>query len=246
MSSPEPARTRSSPPRPMMVSSPARPLMRSPPEVPNSVSFPAVPVTVAASAAVQDTTISTAVADATSLLLRIPSLQTVRQRAVKLMGISIICTPGRSCADLRRRDPARAQLVSSVGVSPILRPLAAAIALTLVLAGAAVADVTRKKSMWGPATVDGVSQFPIYAELGVGIWQASSPGRTWPHGARRVPPTPRIRPTTGPPTSMRRSPAQPRQRHRDVAARDGHAGVGERRVEPRLGRLTARVTTRTS
>ena len=30
---------------------------------------------------------------------------------------------------------------------------------------------TRKKSIWGPAEVKGVSQFPIYKDLGVGIWQ---------------------------------------------------------------------------
>ena len=30
---------------------------------------------------------------------------------------------------------------------------------------------SRKKSIWGPATVNGRSQFPIYRDLGVGIWQ---------------------------------------------------------------------------
>ena len=35
----------------------------------------------------------------------------------------------------------------------------------------ASADITVKKSMWGPASVGGQSQFPIYEDLGVGIWQ---------------------------------------------------------------------------
>ncbi len=44
----------------------------------------------------------------------------------------------------------------------------------LVLALIAVpaqAKPTLKKSIWGPVTVDGVSQFPIYADLGAGIFQ---------------------------------------------------------------------------
>jgi hypothetical protein len=31
--------------------------------------------------------------------------------------------------------------------------------------------LTIKKSMWGPAVLDGRSQFPIYSDLGVGLWQ---------------------------------------------------------------------------
>ncbi len=41
--------------------------------------------------------------------------------------------------------------------------------------------------MWGPATVDGVSQFPIYAELGVGIWQTNL---SWDAVATRRPARP--------------------------------------------------------
>ena len=52
------------------------------------------------------------------------------------------------------------------------------LALVCVLAGlvaapSAQAGVTTRKAMWGPAAVDGVSQFPIYAELGVGIWETT-------------------------------------------------------------------------
>jgi hypothetical protein len=34
---------------------------------------------------------------------------------------------------------------------------------------------SEKKAIWGPVAVDGVSQFPIYAQLGVGIYQATLP-----------------------------------------------------------------------
>ena len=42
-----------------------------------------------------------------------------------------------------------------------------------IAAAPADAAVTRKKAMWGPVTVDGQSQFPIYADLGVGIYESS-------------------------------------------------------------------------
>ena len=49
------------------------------------------------------------------------------------------------------------------------------LALTAVigLVAPAVADAapSRKKAIWGPARVDGVSQFPIYRDLGAGIYQ---------------------------------------------------------------------------
>jgi hypothetical protein len=57
--------------------------------------------------------------------------------------------------------------------------LATVIAATL--AAPAHAAVTHKKAMWGPLEVNGVSQFPIYRELGVGIfqmqlvWRATAP-----------------------------------------------------------------------
>jgi hypothetical protein len=46
-------------------------------------------------------------------------------------------------------------------------------ALLLVPAAPAGADVTRKKSMWGPLERNGFPQMPLYADLGVGIYQAT-------------------------------------------------------------------------
>jgi hypothetical protein len=48
-----------------------------------------------------------------------------------------------------------------------------ALAAIAGLAIAAVADAapSRKKAIWGPVRVDGVSQFPIYRDLGAGIYQ---------------------------------------------------------------------------
>jgi hypothetical protein len=42
-----------------------------------------------------------------------------------------------------------------------------------VHADASAGHFTSKKSIWGPVTRNGVSQFPIYHDLGVGIWQTS-------------------------------------------------------------------------
>jgi hypothetical protein len=61
-------------------------------------------------------------------------------------------------------------------VSPPLRGLVCLCLLAAaVLAMAAPADArqTLKKSSWGPAEVGGVSQFPIYKDLGVGIYQTA-------------------------------------------------------------------------
>jgi hypothetical protein len=44
--------------------------------------------------------------------------------------------------------------------------------LVLALPPNADAAPSRKKSIWGPATVNGRSQFPIYRDLGAGIWQS--------------------------------------------------------------------------
>src|SRR4051812_43043207 len=64
------------------------------------------------------------------------------------------------------------------------RPLIAClIALALTVVSPAAAKVSRKKAIWGPVEVRGVSQFPIYAELGAGIfemqldWSAAAPRR---------------------------------------------------------------------
>jgi len=49
--------------------------------------------------------------------------------------------------------------------------LAAVVAALAVAPGAAAATVTTKKSIWGPLVHNGVPQMPVYADLGVGIWQ---------------------------------------------------------------------------
>jgi hypothetical protein len=51
----------------------------------------------------------------------------------------------------------------------VLAALCAAVAA--VPATAAKRHFTSKKSIWGPVTRGGVSQFPIYNDLGAGIWQ---------------------------------------------------------------------------
>jgi hypothetical protein len=68
----------------------------------------------------------------------------------------------------------------------ILLTLAALVALAVpAVAGAAP---SRKKAIWGPATVNGRSQFPIYRDLGVGIWQSRI---NWPSVAPTRPAHPR-------------------------------------------------------
>src|SRR3954462_8414520 len=48
--------------------------------------------------------------------------------------------------------------------------------LAFALIGApAQAATSTKKAIWGPVTVGGQSQFPIYADLGVGIFQDGLP-----------------------------------------------------------------------
>jgi hypothetical protein len=60
-------------------------------------------------------------------------------------------------------------------VDPLIRMprllLAALLLLTLAVPATADARFSRKKAIWGPAQVDGVSQFPIYQDLGAGIYQ---------------------------------------------------------------------------
>ena len=53
----------------------------------------------------------------------------------------------------------------------MLRGILIAAIVLLALPVGANAAVTRKKAIWGPVTVDGRSQFPTYADLGVGIYQ---------------------------------------------------------------------------
>src|SRR5215216_5853595 len=65
---------------------------------------------------------------------------------------------------------------------------ALALAAAVCVPAPSSAAITRKKSMWGPATVAGVSQFPLYADLGVGLWQANL---SWNAVATRRPEHPR-------------------------------------------------------
>ena len=68
------------------------------------------------------------------------------------------------------------------------RTLMLCVAALLLVPGRAPADVTPRKSLWGPSVREGVSQFPIYADLGAGIWQTNL---TWSDVARRRPARPR-------------------------------------------------------
>ena len=60
--------------------------------------------------------------------------------------------------------------------------------VALAAAPAADARNARYKSIWGPAQVDGQSQFPIYEDLGVGIYQAQL---SWDAAAPTRPARPR-------------------------------------------------------
>ncbi len=55
----------------------------------------------------------------------------------------------------------------------VLGLLAGLAFLCSALAGPAQAAPSPKKAMWGPSRVDGVSQFPLYRHLGVGVYQAA-------------------------------------------------------------------------
>jgi hypothetical protein len=65
------------------------------------------------------------------------------------------------------------------------KTFAAALALCLMVAAqAGAATPSRKKAIWGPVTVRGVSQFPVYRDLGVGIYETGLP---WSQVATRRP-----------------------------------------------------------
>jgi hypothetical protein len=66
--------------------------------------------------------------------------------------------------------------------------LAIAVTALLLIAASATAEVTRKKAMWGPLEVNGASQFPVYADLGVGIYQSAL---GWADVAKQRPLNPR-------------------------------------------------------
>jgi hypothetical protein len=61
------------------------------------------------------------------------------------------------------------------------------VATSLCAAPAGARTPSLKKAIWGPATRDGKSQFPIYHDLGVGIYQYALP---WPQVASKQPANP--------------------------------------------------------
>lgn len=66
----------------------------------------------------------------------------------------------------------RRPLGASLGVMRRLLPaLVATLACAAAAAPAHAAKTTIKKSMWGPVEVAGESQFPVYKDLGVGLYQ---------------------------------------------------------------------------
>jgi hypothetical protein len=69
-----------------------------------------------------------------------------------------------------------------------IRQSLVALLLLLLLAPGAHASGSLKKGIWGPARVDGVSQFPIYRELGAGVYHTSL---SWAKVAPRRPADPR-------------------------------------------------------
>jgi hypothetical protein len=60
-------------------------------------------------------------------------------------------------------------------VSSLRSIVAIVAALMAVLPACASAAPSHKKAIWGPVAVNGISQFPTYADLGVGIYQAALP-----------------------------------------------------------------------
>src|SRR5215217_3879449 len=55
----------------------------------------------------------------------------------------------------------------------VRRALLLSLALVAFLATSAHAAVTTKKAIWGPVEIDSQSQFPVYRELGAGIYQTT-------------------------------------------------------------------------
>ena len=69
-----------------------------------------------------------------------------------------------------------------------LRLATAALLVLLAAAPGAGAAQSVKKGIWGPVRVDGVSQFPIYKELGAGVYHTSF---SWADVAKTRPANPR-------------------------------------------------------
>src|SRR4051794_41738592 len=56
---------------------------------------------------------------------------------------------------------------------PLFLPAAALCGPLATPAGAATRHFTAKKAIWGPVIYEGKSQFPIYHDLGAGIWHSA-------------------------------------------------------------------------
>src|SRR4051812_15979153 len=69
----------------------------------------------------------------------------------------------------------------------MLRMAAILSALTALLVASTAQANSFQKAIWGPVTKDGVSQFPIYKQLGVGIYET---GIEWDHAATERPANP--------------------------------------------------------
>ena len=107
--------------------------------------------------------------------------------------------------------------------------------LLLALPVSAEAAPSRKKAIWGPATVNGRSQFPIYRDLGVGIWQDRV---NWSVVAPTRPANPRDPLDPGLPVAGRAGRGDrggPALRHPDLARADRGAALGERPQQSELG-----------
>ena len=97
----------------------------------------------------------------------------------------------------------------------------------LALSTDAPAAPSVKKSIWGPIQVDGVSQFPIYSDLGVGIYQYTL---NWPanraDSALQPARSGRSPRTAGQPSSTAQSPRLDRGGIRVSAPAQPSAGLG--------------------
>src|SRR5215216_92468 len=175
LSSPEPPSTLSEPPRAKMRSSPPRPLIVSARAVPKRRSSPRVASIVAAMATAPPAHTPAVVASTTTRFFQ-------RIRSSPVGGNS------GPAVRLCKRYPHDAPIHSAVKMLRSVSVCLAVLIAFVVTADPASAATTRKKAMWGPATRDGVSQFPIYADLGVGIWQVQL---RWSDVARRRPAHPR-------------------------------------------------------
>ena len=94
----------------------------------------------------------------------------------------------RSPLQTRAKAPQRNPNVGPMAAHRRLPPFVLLAVTLLALWVPASSEATRKKAMWGPIDFNGVSQFPIYKELGVGIYQMHL---SWAGTARTRPANPR-------------------------------------------------------